>query len=58
MDEEAAEKDKRPDEPTMVETIDNEDDLLYGDAPAFQMPIISQPKATDSTTKKSPWYFN
>ncbi|XP_051173959.1 cleavage and polyadenylation specificity factor subunit 1 [Leptopilina boulardi] len=56
VDEEAAEKDKRPDEPTMVETIDNEDDLLYGDAPAFQMPIISQPKATDSTTKKSPWW--
>lgn len=55
-DEDSSEKDKRVDEPTTVETIDNEDDLLYGDAPAFQMPIVAQPKTTEATSKKAPWW--
>lgn len=51
----SSEKEKQFEEPATVENIDNEDELLYGDAPAFQMPLIPQAKSSDSTSKKIPW---
>lgn len=54
-DDEQAEEEYNIEEPSVLNNIDNEDDLLYGDAPAFQMPAPSYPKASDGTTKKPPW---
>lgn len=54
-DDEQIEEEHNVEEPTVLSNIDNEDDLLYGDAPAFQMPTLSYPKASDTTTKKAPW---
>lgn len=48
-------EDKNLEEPTVVGNVDNEDDLLYGDAPAFQMPVIQPTKPQDAPTKKQPW---
>lgn len=52
----APQEDKNLEEPTVIGNVDNEDDLLYGDAPTFQMPIFQPPKAQDVTAKKQPWY--
>ncbi|XP_043282051.1 cleavage and polyadenylation specificity factor subunit 1 isoform X2 [Venturia canescens] len=49
-------EDKNLEEPTVIGNVDNEDDLLYGDAPTFQMPVIQPPKIQDVTTKKQPWW--
>ncbi|XP_066599377.1 cleavage and polyadenylation specificity factor subunit 1 [Prorops nasuta] len=54
VEEDASEKEHNVEEP-LVTNIDNEDDLLYGDAPAFQMPMPPQVKATE-TIKKVPWW--
>ncbi|XP_046747052.1 cleavage and polyadenylation specificity factor subunit 1 isoform X3 [Diprion similis] len=43
-------------EPILAGSVDDEDDLLYGDAPAFQMPIPPRTKTQDETNKKSPWW--
>ncbi|KAK0170083.1 hypothetical protein PV328_010688 [Microctonus aethiopoides] len=43
-------------ESTTVTNVDNEDDLLYGDAPAFQMPTIPPPKVPETPVKKNPWW--
>jgi cleavage and polyadenylation specificity factor subunit 1 len=37
--------------------VDNEDDLLYGDAPTFQMPAPPVVKPQENPTKKPPWYI-
>ncbi|XP_012280373.1 cleavage and polyadenylation specificity factor subunit 1 isoform X2 [Orussus abietinus] len=55
-DDDAVEEEKTVEELTTIENVDNEDDLLYGDAPAFQMPVPPQTKTTDGITKKSPWW--
>ena len=49
-------EDKSADEPMIIGNVDNEDDLLYGDVPAFQMPIIQPTKPQDAPTKKQPWW--
>lgn len=50
-----AEEEHDIEEPTVVGNIDNEDDLLYGDVPAFQMPTPSHTKSCEGTSKKAPW---
>ncbi|KAG5324675.1 CPSF1 factor, partial [Acromyrmex heyeri] len=55
-DDEHTEEEYNIEEPSVLSNIDNEDDLLYGDAPAFQMPAPSYLKASDGTTKKPPWW--
>ena len=55
VDEHSNDKESIFEEPTTVENIDNEDELLYGDVPAFQMPSIPQTKPSDLSSKKSPW---
>ncbi|XP_020283303.1 cleavage and polyadenylation specificity factor subunit 1 [Pseudomyrmex gracilis] len=55
-DDEQIEEEHNVEEPAVLSNIDNEDDLLYGDAPAFQMPTLSYPKASDTTAKKAPWW--
>ncbi|TGZ49690.1 Cleavage and polyadenylation specificity factor subunit 1 [Temnothorax longispinosus] len=55
-DDEQTEEEYNVEEPSVLSNIDNEDDLLYGDAPAFQMPAPSYPKASDGTAKKLPWW--
>lgn len=42
-------------EAATVDAVDNEDELLYGDVPAFKMPLPQKPKPSD-TTKKAPWW--
>lgn len=54
-DDEQTEEEYNVEEPSVLSNIDNEDDLLYGDAPAFQMPAPSYPKTLEGTTKKLPW---
>lgn len=54
-DDEQTEEEYNVEEPSVLGNIDNEDDLLYGDAPAFQMPAPSHPKTSDGTIKKPPW---
>ncbi|XP_012228183.1 cleavage and polyadenylation specificity factor subunit 1 isoform X1 [Linepithema humile] len=55
-DDEQAEEEHNIEEPSILGNIDNEDDLLYGDAPAFQMPVPSHSKTSDVTIKKAPWW--
>lgn len=54
-DDEQLEEEQNIEEIPVISTLDNEDDLLYGDAPAFQMPVPSHAKASDGATKKMPW---
>lgn len=54
VDLEKLDNDKIMDEPSIVHNIDNEDDLLYGDASNFQMPM-PVPKAPEPAVKKQPW---
>ena len=49
------ENDKIVEEPSLIHTVDNEDDLLYGDASVFQMPAPPQAKVQDAPTKRTPW---
>ncbi|RLU24961.1 hypothetical protein DMN91_003052 [Ooceraea biroi] len=55
-DDEQVEEEQNVEETPVLGNIDNEDDLLYGDAPAFQMPTPSHSKASDGATKKAPWW--
>lgn len=55
VDDEPTEEEHNVEEPSLLTNIDNEDDLLYGDAPAFQMPAPSYQKPSDGITKKAPW---
>ncbi|XP_014213908.1 cleavage and polyadenylation specificity factor subunit 1 [Copidosoma floridanum] len=43
------------DEPEIIESVDNEEELLYGDNSAFQMPAPPNPKQPEAT-KKTPWW--
>lgn len=54
-EDEQAEEQLDVEEPSVFNNIDNEDDLLYGDVPAFQMPIPSHTKVSDGAIKKIPW---
>ncbi|KAJ8681514.1 hypothetical protein QAD02_017306 [Eretmocerus hayati] len=54
-DDEVVNEDKS-DEPQVVESVDNEDELLYGDTSAFQMPAPPTAKSQDSLGKKPPWW--
>lgn len=57
VDLEKPENEKIADEPASVHNIDNEDDLLYGDASNFQMPLPPAPKSVETTvSKKQPWW--
>ncbi|XP_034934002.1 cleavage and polyadenylation specificity factor subunit 1 [Chelonus insularis] len=49
-------EEQQVEEPSTVTNVDNEDDLLYGDAPAFQMPTLPPQKVIETTTKKNPWW--
>lgn len=49
------EEEHNVEEPTIIGNIDNEDDLLYGDAPAFQMPAPAHNKVSEGPFKKVPW---
>lgn len=55
VEDETVEEQHYVEEP-LITNVDNEDDLLYGDAPAFQMPMPSQMKVTEGGGKKSFWY--
>ncbi|XP_043489722.1 cleavage and polyadenylation specificity factor subunit 1 isoform X1 [Polistes fuscatus] len=55
-DDDIPEEEHNVEEPPIVNNIDNEDDLLYGDAPAFQMPVPPHTKNIDGTTKKALWW--
>ncbi|XP_015127450.1 cleavage and polyadenylation specificity factor subunit 1 [Diachasma alloeum] len=58
-DDEPLEDDKNMDEQATTNNIDNEDDLLYGDGTAFQMPAIPvepQPRAPEEAPKKHSWW--
>ncbi|XP_058806106.1 cleavage and polyadenylation specificity factor subunit 1 isoform X2 [Phymastichus coffea] len=55
LDEEGINNDNS-DEPQIIENIENEDDLLYGDNSAFQMPAPPPPKVQEPLTKKPPWW--
>lgn len=54
LDEEGMDNDNS-DEPQIIENVENEDDLLYGDNAAFQMPAPPPPKITEPLMKKPPW---
>ncbi|KOC67340.1 Cleavage and polyadenylation specificity factor subunit 1 [Habropoda laboriosa] len=56
VEDEVPEEEHNIEEPPIVGNIDNEDDLLYGDAPAFQMPAPSHTKSSEGTSKRSPWW--
>ncbi|CAD1469341.1 unnamed protein product, partial [Heterotrigona itama] len=49
IEDEAPEEEHNIEEPPIVGNIDNEDDLLYGDAPAFQMPTPSHTKSSEDS---------
>ncbi|XP_046618438.1 cleavage and polyadenylation specificity factor subunit 1 [Neodiprion virginianus] len=55
-DDAGSREEKVIEEPILAGSVDDEDDLLYGDAPAFQMPIPPRTKTQDGTNKKSPWW--
>ncbi|KAF3420031.1 hypothetical protein E2986_05121 [Frieseomelitta varia] len=52
IEDEAPEEEHNIEEPPIVGNIDNEDDLLYGDAPAFQMPTPSHTKSSEELLGK------
>ncbi|XP_015609072.1 cleavage and polyadenylation specificity factor subunit 1 [Cephus cinctus] len=56
VEDDNAEEEKVVEEPTTITNIDDEDELLYGDVPAFQMPAPPQVKAQDGNNKKAPWW--
>ncbi|CAL7948360.1 unnamed protein product [Xylocopa violacea] len=56
VEDEVPEEEHNVEEPPIVGNIDNEDDLLYGDAPAFQMPVLSHTKSSEATSKRTPWW--
>lgn len=45
----------RIEEPPVAHSVDNEDDLLYGDGSTFQMPAPPQMKPQETVSKKPPW---
>ncbi|XP_008551779.2 cleavage and polyadenylation specificity factor subunit 1 [Microplitis demolitor] len=53
---EATEENKDTEDSSAAMVVDNEDDLLYGDVPAFQMPPLLPVKAPEASTKKNPWW--
>lgn len=57
VEDEVPEEEHNIEEPPIVGNIDNEDDLLYGDAPAFQMPTPSHTKSSEGIFKRTPWYI-